>query len=102
MALYQEITPVIAQQLIESKDVVLLDQRDAHSYKEGHVEGAMLAHDDLTSALIRKKQIDKPVVIYCYHGNSSKDLAALFGNFGFKEVYSVAGGYTAWKRDLSQ
>ena len=98
MTKYKEISAVQAKDIIESDDPVILDSRDAHSFKEGHIDGAMLAHDGLTEQLIRKRQYDKPVLIYCYHGNSSKDLAEFFGGIGFKTVYSMAGGYTAWKK----
>lgn len=95
---YEEITAAQAKSIIAESDPIILDSRDAHSFKEGHIDGAMLAHDGLTEQLIRKRQFDKPVLIYCYHGNSSKDLAEFFGGIGFKTVYSMAGGFTAWKK----
>ena len=98
MAKFTEVTPAQVKTIIESDDPLLLDTRDAHSYKEGHIDGAMLAHDSLTESLIKQKKVERPVVIYCYHGNSSKDLAALFANFGFQKVYSMSGGYTEWKK----
>lgn len=98
MLKYKEITVAEARQVIAEHKPIILDSRDAHSFKEGHIEGAMLAHDGLTEQLIRKRQYNQPVLIYCYHGNSSKDLAEFFGGLGFKTVYSMAGGYTAWKK----
>jgi len=38
-----------------------------------------------------------PLVIYCYHGNSSQMVARFFAAQGFSEVYSVDGGYEAWR-----
>lgn len=98
MLKYKEITALEARQIIAQENPIILDSRDSHSFKEGHIDGAMLAHDGLTEQLIRKRQYDQPVLIYCYHGNSSKDLAEFFGGLGFKSVYSMAGGYTAWKK----
>lgn len=98
MTKYTEISAAEAKEIIEKDSPVILDSRDAHSFRESHIDGAMLAHDGLTEQLIRKKEFDKPVIIYCYHGNSSKDLAEFFGGIGFKTVYSMAGGYTAWKK----
>lgn len=98
---YSEITVQQAQNIISSSNPLLLDTRDAHSYREEHIDGAMLAHDGLMESLIRQKDFERPVVIYCYHGNSSKDMAEFFGGVGFKNVYSVQGGYVAWKKMLS-
>ena len=98
MTKFSEVTAAEAQAIIANDNPVILDSRDAHSFREGHIDGAMLAHDGLTEQLIRKRQYDTPVLIYCYHGNSSKDLAEFFGGIGFKKVYSMAGGYTAWKK----
>jgi thiosulfate sulfurtransferase len=39
----------------------------------------------------------KPLIVYCYHGNSSQGAANYFDGLGFKEVYSVDGGYEAWR-----
>jgi len=36
------------------------------------------------------------LVCYCYHGNSSQGAARFFQERGIKNVYSMAGGFTAW------
>ncbi|MDE0931482.1 MAG: rhodanese-like domain-containing protein, partial [Halioglobus sp.] len=40
---------------------------------------------------------DQPLLIYCYHGNSSQGAADYFFNQGFEDVYSMDGGYEAWR-----
>ena len=95
---YTEITVDKAQDIISGSDPLLLDTRDAHSYREEHIEGAMLVHDGLIENIIKQKDFERPVLIYCYHGNSSKDMADFFGGIGFKTVYSLLGGYVAWKK----
>ncbi len=95
---YQEISPKQAMDLLQDKEPMLLDARDATSYKDGHIEGAMLVHDGLLEQIVRKRAHGTPVIIYCYHGNSSKDLAELIANFGYKEVYSVQGGFVEWRK----
>ncbi len=40
---------------------------------------------------------DKPLIVYCYHGNSSQGAANYFFDQGYKEVYSMDGGYEAWR-----
>ena len=58
----------------------------------------MLSHDGLMQSLIQKKEYDRPLIIYCYHGINSREKADFFGALGFKKVYSMEGGYVAWKK----
>lgn len=84
--------------LSEHENLLLLDKRDVQSYRQECIEGALMAHDELVESLIRKGDKTAPVLIYCYHGISSLELGKLFAGFGFKKVYSMAGGYAEWKR----
>ncbi len=93
-----EISVIEAARMIAERQMVILDRRDLSSYQQGHIDGAMMAHDGLVESLIKKRDVTTPLMIYCYRGNSSKDLAALFSQFGYQEVYSMAGGYVEWKR----
>lgn len=98
MAGFIEVTVSDAARMIAGREMVILDRRDLTSYQQGHIEGAMMAHDGLVESLIKKRDTAKPLLIYCYRGNSSRELAALFAQFGFGEVYSMAGGYVEWRR----
>jgi len=98
MSGFIEVSVNEAAKMIRERQMVLLDRRDLSSYKQGHIEGAMVAHDGLVESLIKRRDVKTPLLIYCYRGNSSKELAALFAQFGYLEVYSMAGGYVEWKR----
>lgn len=99
MSYFAEITPQeAADKIVTNTSALILDARDAHSYKESHIEGAMQAHGGLVEHLIGQQEYDRPVLVYCYHGISSRDLAEVFGRAGFKNCYSIKGGYTAWKK----
>lgn len=39
-----------------------------------------------------------PLMVMCYHGNSSRGAAQYLLHQGFDEVYSVDGGFEAWLR----
>ncbi|EGH30312.1 thiosulfate sulfurtransferase, partial [Pseudomonas syringae pv. japonica str. M301072] len=45
------------------------------------------------SDFIREADLDKPLVVVCYHGNSSQSAAAYLVGQGFSDVYSVDGGF---------
>ena len=102
MAGYTEIKPEDARQMIANEDPLVIDSRDSFSYKEAHIDGALQSHEQLIEHLINNGDHDRPVIVYCYHGNSSKDLAEVLSRAGFKNCYSLAGGFTAWKKSLAQ
>lgn len=83
--------------ILVNHDVTVLDVRDAASFRESHIEGAQHASPDNVSALLGSLRKSAPVVIYCYHGNASQEYARIFSDFGFTEVYSLDGGYQAWR-----
>ena len=87
-----------ALQLLSSEAPTVLDARDMESYRAGHIEGAMLLHDELMETIVKRRQLDTPILIYCFRGNISMDKAQLFAATGFRRVYSLAGGYVAWMK----
>lgn len=98
MKKFQVVTVEQLPPLLASDATLLLDCRKVQDYKAEHIENALHAHDALVESLVRKGDKERPVVIYCYHGHSSEHLAEFFGGFGFKNVYSVAGGFESWKK----
>jgi len=98
MSGYLVISPDKARELLATQAVTVLDLRDHRSYRAGHIEGALLLHDGLMQAIVKKNELDRPMLIYCYRGNKSKEQAELFWELGFKHVYSLDGGYTDWCR----
>ena len=94
--IFQNIDRPGARALLQGKEVLLFDVRDANAYHEGHIAGAVhLSMDNAAPYLVRTPK-DRPVLIYCYHGNSSQVYAQMFVDFGFREVYSLNEGYDGW------
>ncbi len=85
------------QQFIQEHKPLILDCRDVKNYQAGHLDNALHVHDGLTTSLIKRGDKQRCVLIYCYHGHASQHLAEFFTDFGFKHVYSLEGGYTAWQ-----
>lgn len=86
-----------AEGLAQRNDVLTVDVRDAGSFRRAHIKGAQLLSMANLSAVINGTAKDTPVLIYCYHGHASREYARVFSDFGFNEVYSLDGGYEAWK-----
>jgi len=81
-------------QKIESFNLV--DVRQPGEYEAGHMPGARLAPLGELQDHVQKFDRDKPTVIYCAIGGRSTAAASIFLNAGFREVYSLEGGYQAW------
>jgi len=100
--MYRRISTREAREVIETKEPLLLDVRDAGAYHSGHLPGALLFSDLNPLELRRSLPRDKPLLVYCYHGIASQDVAQMFADFGFGEVYSLDGGFEAWHADTAQ
>ncbi len=92
----KRITLESADKLIGQDHVVLLDMRDVRSFKCGHIEGAINLSDFNVRTILKQFNKDLTVIVYCYHGNSSRDMSVLFTDFGFKHCFSMDGGYEGW------
>ncbi|WP_455204573.1 ankyrin repeat domain-containing protein [Kaarinaea lacus] len=99
---YENISINQAQQILESGSCTVFDMRDDRSYEMGRLPGAQRINDQIIRRMRRTEQRHSPVLIYCYHGNSSKDLAQMLCDFGFSKVYSLDGGYSAWEAAKKQ
>jgi thiosulfate/3-mercaptopyruvate sulfurtransferase len=99
---FQRIDVPQAEALLSRRDPVILDVRDVGVFHESHLDGAQHVSSANLSAVIGSTAITRPIVIYCYHGNASREYAQIFSDFGFAEVYSLDGGYEAWRSRPSE
>ena len=92
---YQRISVKDAKELIK-EDITLIDIRDFNSFSSSHIQNAIHIEDLNIENFIQEKDKNKPILIYCYHGNSSKTAANFFYQNGFQQVYSMDEGYEGW------
>ena len=95
---YQNIEASQVDSLLAQGPLNILDMRDLTSFNSGHIPNAQPANDIVVEQLIKNKKRQEAVLVYCYLGNSSKELSTLLGKLGFKNVYNLVGGFTAWKK----
>ncbi len=95
---FQHINVEQAQSLIQNRQAVLWDIRDPQSYALAHAESAQHLTNDTLASLMQEVDFDHPIVVICYHGNSSQGAAQYIVNQGYAEVYSLDGGFEAWQR----
>ncbi|UTV98816.1 thiosulfate sulfurtransferase GlpE [Marinomonas rhizomae] len=81
--------------IIESNAAVV-DIRDLVSFENSHMTNAINLTNDNVQNFIDNTDKNQPVIVCCYHGNSSKGAAEYLASQGFKEVYSLNGGFSQW------
>ncbi len=97
MKKFQTISVAEMQALLEDNSAKLLDCRDMKDYRIAHIENAMCLHEQLKETMLTKGNKEEKIIIYCYYGHASEHLAEQFTDFGFKHVFSLAGGFASWK-----
>mgnify|MGYP001345248420 CR=1 FL=1 len=95
MGNYKRISIAEAQRLM-SDDATIIDVRDPQSYSTDHIDNAVHVSSENIQQFIDDTDKTKPLIIYCYRGNSSQDAAEYLSNEGFLSVYSMDGGFEEW------
>ncbi|MHA6495508.1 thiosulfate sulfurtransferase GlpE [Pseudomonas borbori] len=96
MSEFKRIVPLQAQTL-RAQGAVVVDIRDAQSFANGHISGSLHLDNHSLHDFIRQADLDQPLIVACYHGNSSQSAAAYLVGQGFADVYSLDGGFELWR-----
>ena len=101
---YQQISQEEARNMMDERDVLILDVREQDEYDSGHIPGAALLpvgtiNEDTAAAAIPEK--DSMVLVYCRSGNRSKKAAAALAELGYTGIYEF-GGITTWPYEVEQ
>jgi len=95
-----EITPRdLAARLAAHEDFTLLDVREPHEWKLGHIEGARLVPLGTLQDEIPKLDASKEVVVYCRSGKRSDSAARQLAAAGFQAT-NVLGGILRWSDEV--
>lgn len=97
MSNFKRIDPQQAAQLLE-QGAGLVDIRDPGSFNAGHIPGALRLDNANLQQFLAQANQQNPLIVCCYHGNSSQPAAAYLADEGFAEVYSLDGGFELWHR----
>ena len=70
----------------------------AASHAAAHIPGCRhIASQQDVDALDDELDLADAVIVYCYHGNASKDATLFLKQKGFTNVHSMTGGFEAWR-----
>lgn len=104
----KEVAPAELQQMLKGEsDLLLVDVRESSEHEQGHLQGAHLVPRGILEAaadLAYPKRDEtlssaraRPVVLYCATGGRSAMAALTLQMMGFRQVYSLAGGFMKWQ-----
>ena len=91
----KQLTP---KDLDRMKGMMLLDVRSDKEYEQGHIPGAVHVPLADIGDKVKKLKKDKDLVVYCRSGNQSIWAIKRLMGMGYKNLYNLKGGYSAWKR----
>ena len=79
--------------------VRLIDVREDNEWQAGHAAGADHLGKGIIERDIEEKVPDKSteLILYCGGGYRSALVADVLQEMGYKKVFSMAGGWKAWK-----
>ena len=88
--------------IAKHEDAVILDVRRPTEFEKSHITGSVNVpvQDDSFEDMVAKLDPDKLYVVHCsdnhYVGQSNRALKTM-QDMGFRHLYSLRGGFSAWK-----
>lgn len=94
----EDIQPADLQILLKDAiQPIVVDVREPWEYQMGHVTGSKLIPLGQLAQRINELDPERPVAVICQSGSRSQSAAALLAQKGFKKIYNVVGGMSAWQ-----
>lgn len=89
---YRQVPVTAVRQLVES-EAYIVDVREEHEFKAGHLKGAR--NIPLSQLRPRMEEIprDVPVYIHCRTGQRSYNAVCCLQNHGYRNVWNVSGSF---------
>ena len=97
--MYECINIQKAKSLITEENALLVDIRDTEDYAVDFDPITFHLTNETLPDFMASTPKSRPLIVMCYHGISSKQLAYYLVSEGFEKIYSLDGGYEKWKID---
>jgi adenylyltransferase/sulfurtransferase len=85
---------------LNENNVVLLDVREPFEHDIARIDGATLLPLGELPDRIAELPRDKEIIVMCKSGTRSAHATAFLQEQGFRDVYNLAGGITAWATEI--
>jgi rhodanese-related sulfurtransferase len=85
--------------LAANRDALIIDVREDHEWEDAHAAGSIHLGKGIIERDIEMTVPDKAteLILYCGGGYRSALAADVLQGMGFTNVWSMAGGWKAWK-----
>jgi len=95
---FRSLKPVEAKALIESKkDLAIIDVRSPEELVHGSIPGAkLIPFTELAKGRASLPE-GRPLLLVCAVGGRSYAVGRYFSGNGYREIYNLEGGISAWK-----
>lgn len=84
------------------ENAMLIDVRNEQEYLDSHIQGAVNIPVDEIRSAIASLDKDLPVYLYCQVGLRGYIAYRIFKQKGFKQVYSLSGGFTLYNSCIGE
>lgn len=91
-----EIDLIDGRSVFDAGLTTFLDIRQPNDRAASAVPGSVALGDHNVDDFVRATPRDQPLVVYCYHGISSRGATAYLLELGFADVKSLRGGFVGW------
>lgn len=83
---------------MRDKDAIIIDVREPDETGKGIIPDAEIIPRGILEFRVARiaEDPDQPIVVYCRSGNRSALAALTLQNMGYRQVYSLEGGWKAW------
>ena len=99
MKAVHDVSAIEAAEMVESGRVQVLDVRFEHEYRHHRIPGAKLIPLPVLSDQYEEMDPEKPWLVVCEHGMRSFQACSYLNSLGFKQLYNLVGGMSAYQGD---
>lgn len=99
---YRNVSSDEAKELIDNKEVVVLDVRTPEEFQAGHIPDATLIPVQELEGRLNELEKNDPYLVVCRSGNRSIKASEILTSKGFKKIYNLTEGMNAWPYEIEQ
>ncbi|MDM5328243.1 rhodanese-like domain-containing protein [Neobacillus sp. CF12] len=89
-----------AKQLIDNKEVVVLDVRTPEEYQEEHIPNAILLPLQELENKLNDLDKEETYIVVCRSGNRSTQASEILINNKFTNINNLTGGMNNWSYEI--
>ena len=90
----------LAAWMEEGRDLLLLDVRTPVEHQTSRLDNSLLMPLQTLPRQYEELDRDRPIVVYCHHGNRSAHAVDFLRRMGFEKTFNLVGGIDAWSKRI--